>query len=75
MDTNKSLNNQKSTNDSIAEDVVYSYLVDNIDSEYYEIRTHCLISEVFNIQNNLLVEKYRHFCLLFFNESMKVWTC
>lgn len=69
MDSNAPINNQITPSDSKAEDVVYSYLIDNIDSDYYEIGKHCLISEVFNIKNDVLVDKYRHFCLLFFSDE------
>lgn len=54
--------------DSPAEEIVYTYLEEMISSKYV-IETHCPLFAVLNCEQKALIEKFRHFCLLFFDDN------
>ena len=55
--------------DSKAEEIVYEYLKSVISLENYTIEMHCSIFDVLNCEQKELIDKYRHFCLLFLEDE------
>lgn len=53
---------------SEAENLIFSYLEKIINPDYYIVEMHSSLSSVLNIDQNVLIEKYRHFSLLFFDD-------
>lgn len=55
--------------DSKAEEIIYSYLPQMINSEHYTIETHCSLFTVLNYEQKELIGKFRQFCLSFFDDD------
>lgn len=56
--------------DSKAEEIVFSYLKEIVSDENYMIKAHCALTSVFDYNQDALIDKFRHFCLLFFNDKI-----